>query len=147
MSNIYEFKKEYLNECAELFVKTFSKEPWNEPWDFENAKKRLNDVVLTPGFRGAVLRNDEKIEGVILGNLEQWYDGEHFCVKEFFVDSSSQGKGTGKKLLNALENILMEKEVGVIHFWTMKGSTAEVFYNKRGYEIPKELIMMRKKLK
>lgn len=22
--------------------------------------KRLNDVVLTPGFRGAVLRNDEK---------------------------------------------------------------------------------------
>ena len=55
MSNIYEFKKEDLNECAELFVKTFSKEPWNEPWDFENAKKRLNDVVLTPGFRGAVL--------------------------------------------------------------------------------------------
>ena len=135
MSNIYEFKKEDLNECAELFVKTFSKEPWNEPWDFENAKKRLNDVVLTPGFRGAVLRNDEKIEGVILGNLEQWYDGEHFCVKEFFVDSSSQGKGTGKKLLNALD------------FWTMKGSTAEAFYNKRGYEIPKELIMMRKKLK
>ena len=67
--------------------------------------------------------------------------------KEFFVDSSSQGKGTGKKLLNALENILMEKEVGVVHFWTMKGSTAEAFYNKRGYEIPKELIMMRKKLK
>ncbi|TGY45807.1 GNAT family N-acetyltransferase [Clostridium perfringens] len=147
MSNIYEFKKEYLNECAELFVKTFSQEPWNEPWNFESAKKRLNDVVLTPGFRGAVLRIDEKIEGVILGNLEQWYDGEHFCVKEFFVDSSSQGKGTGKKLLNALENILMEKEVGVVHFWTMKGSTAEAFYNKRGYEIPKELIMMRKKLK
>ncbi|EJT6171093.1 GNAT family N-acetyltransferase [Clostridium perfringens] len=147
MSNIYEFKKEYLNECAELFVKTFSQEPWNEPWNFESAKKRLNDVVLTPGFRGAVLRNDEKIEGVILGNLEQWYDGEHFCVKEFFVDSSSQGKGTGKKLLNALENILMKKEVGVVHFWTMKGSTAEAFYNKRGYEIPKELIMMRKKLK
>nr|WP_283715351.1 GNAT family N-acetyltransferase [Clostridium perfringens] len=83
----------------------------------------------------------------MLGNLEQWYDGEQFCVKEFFVDSSSQGKGTGKKLLNALENILMEKEVGVVHFWTMKGSTAEAFYNKRGYEIPKELIMMRKKLK
>lgn len=41
----------------------------------------------------------------------------------------------------------MEKEVGVVHFWTMKGSTAEAFYNKRGYEIPKELIMMRKKLK
>ncbi|WEV06313.1 hypothetical protein [Clostridium perfringens] len=97
MSNIYEFKKEDLNECAELFVKTFSKEPWNEPWDFENAKKRLNDVVLTPGFRGAVLRNDEKIEGVILGNLEQWYDGEHFCVKEFFVDSSSQGERNRKE--------------------------------------------------
>lgn len=147
MSNIYEFKKEDLKECAELFVKTFSKEPWNEPWNFESSKKRLNDVVLTPGFRGVVLRSDEKIEGVILGNLEQWYDGEHFCVKEFFMDSSSQGKGIGKRLLNALENILIEKEVVLIHFWTMKGSKAEVFYNKMGYEIPNELIMMRKKLK
>lgn len=147
MSNIYVFENEHLNESAKLFVETFSKEPWNEPWSFESAKKRLNDVILTPGFKGAILKEDEKIEGVILGNLEQWYDGEHFCVKEFFVDSSSQGKGTGKKLLNALENMLMESEVGLVHFWTMKGSTAEVFYNKRGYEIPKELIMMRKSLK
>lgn len=147
MGNIYEFKEEYLNECAELFVKTFSEEPWNEPWNFESAKKRLKDITLTPGFRGVILKNGWKIEGVILGVLEQWYDGEHFCVKEFFVDSNSQGKGVGKKLLNALENRLMDKKVGLIHFWTMKGGTAEAFYNKRGYEIPMELIIMRKELK
>ncbi len=65
MSNIYEFKKEYLNECAELFVKTFSQDPWNEPWNFESAKRRLGHVALSPGFRGGELRNDEKVDGVV----------------------------------------------------------------------------------
>lgn len=148
MSNICDLKEEDLKGCAKLFLKTFGEEPWLEPWTFERAKKRLEDVFFTPGFKGAVVKEGEEIKGAILGSLEQWYDGENFCIKEFFVDSKTQGKGYGRQLLEFLEEeLIRDHKVGIIHLWTMGKSRAEIFYGKSGYEIPEELIMMRKKIR
>lgn len=147
MELIYDIEEKDLEECAELFVKTFNEEPWNEKWTVKKAGKRLSDVYNSPEFKGFVYSENEKIYGAILGNKEQWYDGEHFYIKEFFIDSNIQGKGIGKKLLLHLEKCLEKEGVSLIHFWTLKGDIAEKFYRKMGYEIPEELILMNKSFK
>ena len=54
MKLIYDIEEKDLEECAELFVKTFNEEPWNEKWTVKNAGKRLSDAYNSPEFKGLV---------------------------------------------------------------------------------------------
>lgn len=146
MKNIRDLKMHHLEECAELFVKTFNEEPWNEKWPLDKVVKRLVDYYRSSGFKGSLYFEEDKIIGVILGNKEQWFDGEHFYIKEFYVDSSTQGKGIGKKLIAKFEEELKEERISLVQFWTLKGSRAQEFYKKLGYEVSESYSIMEKSL-
>lgn len=146
MKNIKELKIHQIEECAKLFVKTFNEEPWNEKWTLDKALKRILDYHKSAGFKGSIYIEEGKIIGVILGNKEQWFNGEIFSIKEFYVDSSVQGKGIGKKLITKFEKELKEEGISSVQFWTLKGSMALEFYKKLGYEVSESYVIMEKNL-
>ena len=43
---------EHLEQCIELYMKVFNRDPWNESWTYETAKERLTDLLYTPKFTG-----------------------------------------------------------------------------------------------
>ncbi|WP_414583157.1 hypothetical protein [Scytonema sp. PCC 10023] len=70
---ILTFTTEYLDECADLAVEVFNGEPSNQHWTRETARRRLLEMVNTPGFVGFVWRKKETL-GFVVGNCEQWED-------------------------------------------------------------------------
>lgn len=141
---IEDFKYDYLDECINLFISAFNSEPWNDKWDINTASRRLQDIYKSPNFKGLVCKKDNKIVGVIMGNYEQWYEGLHFNIKEFFIDINNQKSGIGSKMLRNLERHLKESNVNSIHLFTAKGYKTEGFYIRNGYESPSTMTMMTK---
>lgn len=141
---IQTFTTDHLDKCANLYVKVFNGEPWNEQWTIETARLRLFEILNTPGFIGFVLQQDELL-GFVAGYCEQVQKGKGFYLKEICTRSDRQRQGIGTKLLNQLMNSLTAMEVTAIYLVTMKDGQAEAFYSKNGYQRSERLIVMSKR--
>lgn len=135
------FKVNHLDECAELLVATFNAEPWNETWTLDTARRELTWTMEVPGFGGLVSLND-RVLGFATGYCEP--DGRRniFYLKTFCVRPDVQRMGVGSRLLEHLRGRLGEGGVNAIYLTTKKGTPAEVFYEKRGYVVKDEIIVM-----
>lgn len=135
-----------LNELSKMYVDTFNSEPWNDKWTIEIAKKRLNQIINTTDFYGLSAYNEGNLWGMILGIMEQFYDGVIFNIKEFCIKNELRGKGLGSELLKELE--IQAKEFGVIQIVlsTSKGDYTEHFYHNNGFESYNDLTLMGKKI-
>jgi GNAT superfamily N-acetyltransferase len=146
MITVEEFNKEYLDECARIYAESFSAAPWNDPWDDDRARKRLSDIICSPGFYGIVALENNLIRGAIFGNIEVYCNGLMYNLREMFVENSSRGRGIGSDLISALENKLSGKNVSSIYLMTAKGPMTESFYKKNRFKRIKKMIVMSKPL-
>ena len=136
----------HLKECSDIYIETFNSEPWNDNWDSTTSYNRLKDIYNTPGFYGLVVLEDDKIIAAVLGNIEHWYEGKMYNLKEMFVNQSLKRNGIGSSLMEALENSLKAFDVNSITLFTSKGDLTEKFYNKNGYLTFSDMIMMHKNI-
>lgn len=136
----------HLDECAKIYVETFNSEPWNDKWDQATAYKRLADIYNAPGFYGLVAFDGKEMKAAVLGNLEQWYEGYMYSLKEMFVKQGHKGSGLGSKLMNELEDSIKEIGANSIVLFTSKGDQTEKFYTKNGLTTDQDMIMMHKKI-
>lgn len=141
-----ELTKEHIDEIAEIYVRAFNSEPWNDEWTVETAAKRISQMINCEGFDGLVACEDEKILAMILGNHEYYYNGMHFQIKEFCVDLNLRGKGIGVKLIEEFTNRLKSKGIDQIILFTARGDKTEGFYKKHGFKNFEEMIMMGKEI-
>ncbi len=140
------FTAEQLDEASHLYVSVFNAEPWNDLWTFETARKRLSDILQTPGFIGFVCLEHELL-GFAVGYCEQWFDNTHFYLKEMCVRTGMQRKGIGTRLIDHLERALAEMNVDRVYLLTMKDGQAEAFYAKNGYRTSPRMILMSHRLR
>lgn len=138
--------KDDLEAMSYLFKKVFNEAPWNDQWEYDTAYKRLQDFYNSPGFEGLVQYEGDRLVALILGIAEQYYDGGSFRIIEFCVDHEMQGKGYGRKMLAAFEEILKEKGIKEIFLLTCHGPSTEGFYERNGYKTSESMIMMHKNL-
>lgn len=129
---------------AESFVSVFNSEPWNDSWTKEQAEERLTDIFNTPKFDGAVEIINGKIAGVIMGKGEQYYNGVHFQILEFWVSKNMRRKGVGSKLLNDFTEHLKSKGIFNTYLITMHDRSTEGFYKFLGYNKNQMLCIMNK---
>lgn len=141
-----EIKEEHIKEMSKLFAETFNSPPWNDMWTEDTAYKRLHRFYNTEGFYGLCAYTDDKMCAMILGGMEQYYDGTVFNIKEFAVANSQRGKGIGSALYGELEKRLEEKNVVRIVLLTIRGELTEGFYNKMGFDRSRETIVMEKEI-
>jgi len=143
---VVQLSLDHLNDCTSLFVEVFNSEPWNDEWTEETATRRMSMIFANQGFVGVGHYSEDRLNGIVVGYREQWFDGEHFNIIEFCVRSDQQGKGIGTKILLQLERTLAQLRVKKIYLLTMRDSLAESFYKKNGYYVSGKMMMMGKRL-
>lgn len=143
---ISKLNETHLKECSLIYIDTFNEEPWHDNWDEVSSYNRLDEIYRTPGFIGLVVIENEKVLGAIFGNLETWFEGYMYNLKEMFVEKSSKGNGLGSILFSHLEEALKNHKVTSISLFTSKGDLTEKFYLKNGCETEDDMIMMCKNM-
>lgn len=146
MNNIMSIKEEHILACTKLYIDVFNAEPWNDEWNLESARKRLNDIYIAPNFEGVLYIEDGQVKGAIFGNCEQFYDGIHYNLREMFISNDLQGKGIGTKLLQELEKQLKVLDVTTVILFTSKGNKTSKFYLKNNFEEWHDMAMMGKEI-
>jgi len=119
-------EKEDLESCANIYSEVFSAEPWSEPWNKKIALERLLHFYESKGFVGVIAESEKKID-FVLGNIEPFYYGSIFYLREMCVIVSMQSKGLGGKLLLALESDLKKRSVKSIYLATERNISASHF--------------------
>ena len=133
-----------LHSCVNLFVETFAHPPWNETWDPETVRQRLDQIFQTPGAFGVGI-GDENLTGFALGVSEPWHEGTHFFLKEVCIDPQFQRQGLGSKLMAYLTEQLMDRNTQWIYLLTARGDISESFYEKLGFYTSPKMILMAKR--
>ncbi len=138
------FKETDIDQCVGLFIATFAHPPWNETWDPATVRARLDQIVRTPMFWGAVI-GTEVITGFALGVSEPWHEGTHFHLREMCVGHGLQRQGHGTRLMEFLFAELASRDTKRVYLLTARGDQSEAFYSKQGfYTSPKMILMARR---
>lgn len=135
------FQRDKLEDGARLYRTVFNEPPWDDNWTLESAQTRLSEIIETPGYRGYSASLDEELVGLVMGNLEQWYTGEHFYLKEMCVRPSRQRRGIGTTLMEYLTRDLREDGVERVYLLTMQESPAREFYETNGFRLNEQMGM------
>jgi GNAT superfamily N-acetyltransferase len=146
MVTIEEYNEKYLGECARIYAETFSSAPWNDSWDEDRSRKRLSDIIYSPGFYGLVAMDNNLIRGAVLGNIEVSYNGLIYHLREMFVENKSRGQSIGSEIISNLESKLSQKKVSSIYLMTAKGPMTESFYKNNSFKRIKKMIIMSKQV-
>lgn len=131
-------KGEDIDECSLLFAAVFSSSPWDEKWTKELALERLTHFYESKGFLGVVAEKDN-IVGFALGNIEPFYFGSMFYLREMCVGSSIQRKGIGSGVIDTLDAELSQLNVQRIYLATERTIPAASFYQGKGFIRSEEL--------
>ena len=129
------FKKSFLEVYSLIYSRVFSSPPWHEQWTEEAAYARLEKIVQHKNFIGLTASIDSSPRGFILGHSLFPYQLKWFFVKELFIDPKAQRGGIGKKLIETLTDLLLKLKYRYVFLVTLRGSSAESFYKKMGFNV------------
>lgn len=145
--NFRRFSWEDLDECAELFLKVFTADPWYDNWiSLPQAKNYLGELIENPVFEGFVACESSDIVAVCLGHMRSWWMGNEFFVDEFFVENGKQGNGIGTKMMDYVTSNLASNGYMRVILLTNKDVPAESFYLKNGFKNNPHRTVMAKNL-
>ena len=86
-----------------------------------------------------IAKIDERVIGVVMGG----FDGRRGYVHHLAIDPEYQKKGYGKLLMDELIERFKKKRIHKVHLFIEKHNEDVIaFYNKLGWEIRKDLVMM-----
>ncbi|WP_294352695.1 GNAT family N-acetyltransferase [uncultured Clostridium sp.] len=103
-------KEENIEECVNIFINTFTKEPWFDIYDSrEKVINFFNNYFKNNYFLGYVGSVEGKIVALSLGMKKPWIEGIEYYVDEFCVNYEDQGKGIGSEFLKEIEKDIKEK--------------------------------------
>lgn len=78
-------------------------------WTYGLAKKRLEQIFLTPNFYGIGLYSESELVGFAVGWFKEFDNLELFYLEEILVFKEYQNKGFGTKILQEVESLVKKK--------------------------------------
>lgn len=145
----YQYQKlteDDLIECSHLYVNTFKHQPWNEEWDLDDAFNRLSSFLSTSYSIAIKAVIENKIQGFLIGEIEQWNGAKKLYLKEICVSKTRQRSGLGRELMRALQNKLGKRGISRIYLITQRETVPEIFYKSLGFTTNTGLILMGKSI-
>ncbi len=133
---------EILDKCADILVEAYNSDPWNDNWTKEKALEKLTCFYNSPKFIGWTAYKDNQLLGCVVGNIEPYYTGDYYYLKEMFVSVQSQKKGVGAQLMQAVKDYLKTIDIKTIILFTGKDYFPFNFYLKSGFNTMEEMRMM-----
>lgn len=138
--------EEYMiDECVDLYMDTFSKEPWNDEYESrQQVVDFFNSHFKNNYFLGYVAIIDKKIIALSIGMKKPWIKGMEYYIDEFCVSDLMQGQGIGSEFLKEIEKINEADEIYGMILNTEKEYTSYNFYIKNGFKSINNLIVLGK---
>ncbi|HEY9836370.1 MAG TPA: GNAT family N-acetyltransferase [Vampirovibrionales bacterium] len=131
-----------LDKCAEVLMEAYNGEPWNDKWTKEKALEKLTCFYNSPKFLGWMAIRENDVVGACLGNIEPYYIGDYFHLKEMFVSVHSQRQGIGSQLMAALKTHLESINIKTIILLTSQEAFTFDFYQKTDFHIMPGMCVM-----
>lgn len=132
-----------INECVDLFIDVFSKEPWNDVYESRNQVINFFENHMNNNyFCGYVGVLNEKIVALSIGMKKPWIKGMEYYIDEFCVHHNLQGKGIGSYFLKQIESNVKELGMNGIILNTERNVPAKEFYINNGFDVLEDLIVL-----
>ena len=142
---VTKLSEEYLEECVDLFIDTFSREPWNDKYD---SREQVRDFFLNHMknnyFLGYIGLINQKVIALSIGMKKPWICGLEYYIDEFCIGHAFQGKGIGSLFLKNIEELLTDDKVEGIILNTEKDYPSYEFYKKNGFKVIGDLVVLGK---
>mgnify|MGYP001619701790 CR=1 FL=1 len=138
-------KKGDFNKIVEIYVESFSGQPYNEIWTKEKALNKIK--ILSKYCDFFVLEINNKVGGFMILNPFKWYSGKTVEGEEFAIKKEFRGKGLGKTFLEEIEKIYKKRGFKSFIFISHKNPGPAKYYKKLGYKETKLNSLFEKKLK
>lgn len=122
-----------LETCAGILVEAYNAEPWNDAWTQEIALEKLSIFYHTPQFIGWTASINGEVVGSCVGNIEPYFTGNYYYLKDMFVKPSFQKRGVGNLLMDAIKKHLDTINVNMIILFTGNQHFPFRFYQKSGF--------------
>lgn len=136
-----------LNEIIDIFIRTYSKEPWNENWDFATLKERISAFIQNNcGINFCAKDPKGKIVGVMFGRKNYWIKSKEYFIDEFFVDYLFQNLSIGHFMIEEVSKIIRNDGYSCFILNTEKGFPCEKFYLKNKFIRKESNIFMYKEI-
>ena len=144
---IRNIKEQDLVICANILQEAYGKSPYNESFINDNAHKYIlekynnckNDSFVSVG-------DNLEILGFIFFRLSAWSNGLQAILEEIVVNPLSQNAGVGKALMEYSCNYLNSKGIKSIILWAKNDKRLLNFYDKHGFSIADDFVVMFKNL-
>ncbi|MBU3109473.1 GNAT family N-acetyltransferase [Clostridium gasigenes] len=142
---LLKMKRNIIDECVDLFIETFTKEPWNDVYKSrEQVVNFFNNHFNNNYFVGYVAILDDKVVALSIGMKKAWIDGFEYYIDEFCISYEMQGKGIGSWFIKAIEEDIKKQEMNGMILNTEKDYPSQKFYEKNGFEAIGDLIVLGK---
>ena len=140
---IEELSMDYLEECVDIALTTFTKEPWYDVYESrEEIVSFYKNHLRNNYFLGYVALLEDKVIALCIGMKKPWIKGMEYYIDEFCVDFNMQYKCVGTTFLNKIIDDIEEKGLNAIMLNTEKGFPSENFYKKNGFTTDERLIIL-----
>lgn len=142
---LLKINKQMLEECVDLYIETFTKEPWNDIYESrEQVVKFFNNHYYNNYFIGYVALLDDKMVALSIGMKKPWIKGFEYYIDEFCVSYEMQGRGIGSWFIKAIEEDVQKQGINGMMLNTEKDYPSRKFFEKNGFITLGDLIVLGK---
>lgn len=145
-TNIRPITIEHYDRYGEIYAEAFSGEPWNDPWDPEDAKIHVREILGSKQAYGLEYVIDGEVAGFLLGASMLFHYGRIFEINDLAVDPAYQGKGIGKALLERCISDMKDRGMAGINLITEADGFLPEFYGSYGFKHESRVMLMGKEL-
>ena len=135
-------RMENLERYGEIYAEAFSGEPWNDPWDKEDAMVHVKELLESKQSYGLEYQEGGRIVGLILGTSMLFHYGRTFEINDLAVDPAYQRRGIATKLLERCLCDLEAQGIKGFHLITSGNGILPMFYERFGFTREKAVILM-----
>ena len=145
MVHIEKMMSEHIEECVDLFIDVFTREPWNDVYDSrEQVVQFFENHIANNYFVGYIMKNADEVIAMSLGSKKPWIKGMEYYIDQFCVKADYQRHGIGGRFLELIEKNIHANGMNTIILNTEKGFPSEKFYLKNGFCSFEELVILAK---
>ena len=142
---VIKMENSMLNECVDLYINTFTKEPWYDVYESrDQVVSFFKNHFENNYFCGYVGILDEKIVALSIGIKKPWIKGMEYFIDELCVSYELQGKGIGSIFIKEIEKDIKQSGMNGVILLTERDFPSEKFYARNDYKVFKDLIVMGK---
>ncbi|MGL5243553.1 MAG: GNAT family N-acetyltransferase [Sarcina sp.] len=134
MKKLIKIESENIEVCVKIYIETYSKEPWNEQYDFNSVYNYINRFILAHNNHGWILYYGDNAIGIILGIIIPTIGTDYFRIEDLCILPNKQCLGYGSDFIKMISNELIAYKVDSILLNTVKDFPSYKFYLKNKFK-------------